>query len=104
VAGRGAARLGGPSVDGPCWHHPLAGLARDPGDQIEICVVVKDGKAAFLCRRGDQQVRDLPPLKAAGGKQSLHLAGPPYVHGIGLDQGEGGQRRCQAGPLAEVAG
>src|SRR2546422_11382157 len=63
-------------ADGACWHHPFAGLARDPGDQIETCVVVKDGKAAVLCRRGNQEVRDLPPPKAAGSKQTLHLASP----------------------------
>ena len=48
------------SIDGAGWYNPLARLARDPSDQLEVIVVMKQRESCRLGSSGDEQIRDLP--------------------------------------------
>ena len=72
-------------MDGPGGDYPFAGLAGDPADQVEVCVVVKQDEAALLGRGGDQEVGDLAAAETPRGKDLK-------VRGISLDQRKGGKR------------
>src|SRR5262245_49578377 len=54
------------SVDAARRSHPLTGLTCDPRDEVEVAIVVQHSQAVRFGRRGDEQVRHLPPTESAG--------------------------------------
>jgi hypothetical protein len=55
VAGTAAVNM---SVCGPAGHDPLLGLAGDPGNKLEVRVVVENGEVSSLSDGGDKGVDD----------------------------------------------
>lgn len=94
----------GASVDTARRHHPFTRLAGNSSDQVEVPVVVEHDEAILLGGRGDQKVGHLPTAQSAGSQQPLNLAGPSQVGSVRFHKGEGGKRRGQPGPLAQVPG
>ena len=91
------------SVDAAGWNDPLAPLARDPSDQVEVSVVVQDHESSPFSRGGDQEVRNFSASQSAGREQPLDLASPFHVESVGFDERECGERRRQLCPLAQVS-
>lgn len=74
------------SVDLARRNNPLAGLAGDGGDPIEVSVVVHNGQAVGLSGCRDEQVWHLATTLVASSQQALHLTGTPHVLGRRLDE------------------
>lgn len=67
------------SVDGAWRDDPLARLAGDSRDAVEVRVVVQDGETARFGRGGNQQVGHLPAALVPRGEQALHLPRPTQM-------------------------
>jgi hypothetical protein len=61
------------SVDAAGWHDPLAALACNRSDEVEVRVVVEHGDVKLLGGSGDKEVGDLAAPLAALGEETLHL-------------------------------
>jgi hypothetical protein len=65
---------------------------------------MKDDQTSFLSRSSDQQVRDLSPALTSCREEPLHLARPPHMTGVGLDQSERTKRLVKRVPLTSGPG
>ena len=92
-----------PSVHRARRHDPLDALASDPGDAIEVRVVVQDRQGVRLRRGGDQQIGHLPAPLMLRREEPLHLTRTTNVVGRGFDQLEGAKRINRLVPLLRTS-
>src|SRR5437879_5998909 len=87
------------SVDRARWYDTLAALPGYGRDEVEVSVVVQHPEVELLCRRGDQEIGDLPTALAEGGEHSLDLQGPADVGSRRLDTREDVERADEVVPF-----
>ena len=61
-------------------HDPFLGLARDVGNQFEVCVVMEHGEIVSLGHSGDEGINQRErSVLAAGGEGCLDMQAPSMV-------------------------
>lgn len=79
------------SVRGSSFEDPFLFLAGDPGDQLEIGVVVEDDQSTSFCRNGHDGVDERQgPVATLCRERRLHLERPLVVRFGNRDR-----RECQ---------
>jgi hypothetical protein len=98
----GAPAAGLRSVHAARGNDPLAMLAGDCSDEIEICVVMKHAEVELLSSGSNQKIRDLAPALAAFRQRALHLERSADVRRRRLDGVEGVECTDKTVPLVGV--